>query len=183
MAEHAFSEFIRRKTATDEPESGEPIDWDKRREDWLHELEELYVRMEDHLLPYTQAGGIRIERTRVQLREDYLGTYDADKLTFKIGREKIVAKPVGTLLIGASGRVDLSGPRKTLKIVLLSKGGPVLTTRIEHGRVSEESSRPMVRRGEVDEPGWYIETPPPESVVVAFGQDSFRDAIMEVSDG
>ena len=178
MAEQEFTEFVKRKTAQVQDE----VDWAKRRADWLQELDELYASMEGHLRPYTEAGEIQIERTRIQLREDYLGSYEADKLTFKIGREKIVAKPIGTLLIGASGRVDLSGPRKTLKIVLLAKGGPVLTTRIEHGGVNEESSRPMVR-GEVDEPGWYIETPPPESVVVAFGEDSFRNAIMEVSDG
>lgn len=182
MAEQDFSEFIRRKTAPDQSESGKVIDWTKRRVDWLRELDALYARMEDHLKPYTQPGEIKIERARIQLREDHLGSYEADKLTFKIGREKIVAKPVGTLLIGARGRVDLSGPRGTLKIVLLAKGGPVLTTRIEHGGVSEESSRSMVR-GDVEEAGWHIETPPPESVVVAFGEDSFRDAIMEVSDG
>ncbi len=182
MAEQDFSEFVRRKTARNQAESGEVIDWAKRRADWLQALEALYVRMEGHLKPYTQAGEIRIERAPIQLREDYLGTYDADKLTFRIGREKVVAKPIGTLLIGASGRVDLSGPRKTLKIVLLAKGGPVLTTKTEIGGVTEESSRSMVR-GDVDEAGWYIETPPPESVVVAFGEDSFRDAIMEVSGG
>ena len=180
MAQQEFSEFVRRKTERVKAE--EVIDWAKRRADWLQELEELYARMEDHLKPYTQAGEIRIERTPMQLREDHLGTYDAEKLTFKIGREKIVAKPIGTLLIGASGRVDLSGSRKTLKIVLLAKGEPVLTTKVRHGGVTEESSRSMVR-GDVEEAGWYIETPPPESVVVAFGEDSFRDAIMEVSGG
>ncbi len=182
MAEHEFSEFVRRKRARVQSESGEAIDWAKRTAEWLRELDELYVSMERHLRPYTQAHEIQIERTPIQLSEDHLGTYNADKLTFKIGRDKIVAKPIGTLLIGARGRVDLSGARKTLKIVLLGKGGPVLTTRIEHGGVTEESSGSMVR-GEVDEAGWYIETPPPESVVVAFGEDSFRDAIMEVSGG
>ena len=180
MAQQEFSEFVRRKTERVKAE--EAVDWAKRRADWLQELEELYARMEGHLEPYTQAGEIRIERTPMQLREDHLGTYDAEKLTFKIGREKVVAKPIGTLLIGASGRVDLSGSRKTLKIVLLAKGGPVLTTKVRHGGVTEESSRSMVR-GDVEEAGWYIETPPPESVVVAFGEDSFRDAIMEVSGG
>ena len=178
MAEQEFAEFVKRKAAQVQDE----VDWTKKRADWLQELDELYARMEGHLRPYTQAGEIRIERTPIQLREDHLGTYDADKLTFKIGREKIVAKPIGTLLIGARGRVDLSGPRKTLKIVLLAKGGPVLTTKIEHGGVTEKTSRSIVR-GDVDEAGWYIETPPPESVVVAFGEDSFRDAIMEVSGG
>ena len=182
MAEQEFSEFIRRKTAENQSESGEPIDWAKRRANWLQELDELYARMEEHLRPYTQAGEIQIERTSIQLREEYLGTYRADKLTFSIGREKIVAKPIGASVIGARGRVDLSGPRRTLKILLLDKGGPVLTTTIEHGGVAEVSSHRMVR-GNVDKAGWYIESPPPESIVYAFGEDSFRDAIMEVSGG
>ncbi len=182
MADQEFLEFVRRKTARVQAESGEAIDWAKRRTDWLRELEELYVSMEDHLRPFTGAHEIEIERTPIQLREDYLGVYNADKLTLKIGRDKIVAKPIGTLLIGARGRVDLSGPRKTLKIVLLDEGGPVLTTKIEHGGVTEESSHSTVR-GDVEDAGWYIETTPPNSVVVAFSEESFRDAIMEVSGG
>ena len=145
MAEQEFSEFIRRKTAPNQSESGEAIDWAKRRADWLQQLDDLYAGMEDHLRPYTHAGDIQIERTPIQLREEDLGTYKADKLTFKIGREKIVAKPIGTSVIGARGRVDLSGPRRTLKILLLAKGGPVLTTEIEHGGVAEESNRSMAR--------------------------------------
>ena len=182
MAEQDFSDFVRRKTAREQSESGEDIDWAKRRADWLEELDELYGRMVDHLKPYTEGGEILIERKPIQLREDYLGTYAAEELTFRIGREKVVAKPMGTLIIGASGRVDLSGPRKTVRIVLLAKGGPAMITKIEHGGVVEKTSHPMVR-GDVKEAGWYIETPPPESVVVAFGEDSFRDAIMEVAGG
>lgn len=179
MAEQEFTQFVKRKTAELRDEV-DGVDWAKKKADWLQELDGLFVSMERHLMPFTQAGEIEIERTPLTLREDHLGSYDADKLTFKIGRDKIVAKPIGTLLIGARGRVDLSGPRKTLKIVLLDKGGPVLATKIEVGGVTEEHSSPMVR-GDVDEAGWYIETPPPESVVVAFGEDSFRDALMEVS--
>ncbi len=178
MAKQEFAEFVKRKTAQVQDE----VDWAKERANWLQALDALYTRMEEHLRPYTQAGEIKVERTPIQLMEDHLGSYDADKLTFKIGREKIVAKPIGTLLIGARGRVDLSGPRKTLKIVLLAQDGPVFTTKIETVGVTEESSRAMAR-GDVDEAGWYIETPPPESAVVAFGEDSFRDAIMEVSGG
>ena len=182
MAELDFSEFVRRQTARAQSESGDPIDWAKRRGDWLRALEELYTSMQRHLEPYTETREIPIERTPMRLREDHLGTYDASKLTFKIGRKKIVAKPIGTLLIGARGRVDLSGPSKTLKVVLLDKGGPVRATTISHGDLTDVSSRSMVR-GEVDEAGWYIETPPPDSVDVAFGEDSFQDAIMDVSDG
>ena len=56
MAEQEFSEFVRRKTAVVQSESGEGIDWSKRRADWLRELDELYARMQGHLTPYTEAG-------------------------------------------------------------------------------------------------------------------------------
>ena len=73
---------------------------------------------------------IEIERRPVQVTEEYLGTYEAEALALSIGNEEVVAQPVGTLLIGSSGRVDLSGPRKTLRIMLIEKGGPTLRTSI-----------------------------------------------------
>lgn len=179
MAEQEFIEFVKRKAAQDQTEAGQAIDWDKRKTDWLNELDALYTKMKRYLKPFDE---IQIECSSIQICEDYLGTYDVDKLTFKIGPDKIIAKPIGTLLIGAWGRVDLSGPRKTLKIVLLEEPEVVITTSVRYSEGTEESSRP-VTRDEVDEGGWYIETPPPESVVVAFNKDSFREAIMEVSGG
>ena len=73
---------------------------------------------------------IEIERRPVQVTEEYLGTYEAEALALSIGNEEVVAQPVGTLLIGSSGRVDLSGPRKTLRIMLIEKGGPTLRINI-----------------------------------------------------
>ena len=180
MAEQEFSEFVERKTAR--AESDEAIDWARTRKDWQRDLENLYGRMEQYLKPYTEERKIEIDRTTVQLREDHLGTYTVPQLTIKIGRDKVVARPIGTLLIGARGRVDLSGPRKTLKVVLLAKGGPMLTSEIDDGGVVTRSGSSMVR-GDVKEAGWYIETTPPDSIVVAFTEDSFRDAIMDVAGG
>lgn len=182
MAEQEFSEFVNRKVATSGNESGEDIDWRKKRCEWLEQLGALFNDMENFLRPYTQSGEIEIERIPLQLNEEYLGKYDVEMLTFKIGREKIVAKPIGAQLIGSKGRVDLSGPRKILKIVLLAAGGPSFSTRIKIGAVPEESSSPIVR-GDVNEEGWYIQTSPPDSIVVKFCKDSFQDAIMDVSGG
>jgi len=172
MTDQDFLEFVERKTA--QANSEKAVDWDERRNEWLQELEDLYEQMEKYLQPY----GIEIMRNPVMLEEEYLGAYEAQKLTFAIGRDKIVAKPIGTLLIGARGRVDLSGPRATLKIVLLEKGG--LT---EHGNATEESSYSMIRR-KAEDACWYIATtPPPKRTVIQFNKDSFRDAIMEISGG
>lgn len=178
MTAQDFQEFVERKTA--QAKSEKAVDWDKRRNDWLQELEGLYEQMEKHLQPY----GIEIRRHLVPLEEEYLGAYQAHELTFDIGHDKIVAKPIGAQLIGARGRVDLSGPRATLKIVLLEKGGPALKYRVtERGGTVKESSHSMLR-GDAGDAGWYIATtPPPKSSVVQFNEDSFRDAIMEVSSG
>ena len=103
------------KRMTKQSRDSSDVDWDERRLDWLAELEDLYRRMEQHLKPYTDKNEIQIERDVIRLSEDYLGTYDATKLTFRIGHEKISANPKGTLLIGARGRVDLSGSRKLVE--------------------------------------------------------------------
>lgn len=178
MTDRDFLEFVERKTALAKSEKA--VDWDKRKADWLRELEELYVRMEDHLKPY--AGDIEIERKPIQLREDDLGTYGAEELILTIGHDKIVAKPVGTRLVGARGRVDLSGPRTTLKIVLLGDRRRTQAKQTETDGVAEGSSN-YTLRGKVKDPGWYIARKLPAISYEPFSEESFREAIMEVSGG
>ena len=135
MSKQTFDEFVKKQV--DQAKANQAtneIDWNKTREDWLRELCDLYSRMEKYLKKYTDKDQIRIRRDQVHLSEDHLGTYEAETLTFLIGHEKVVAKPIGTLLIGAWGRVDLVGARGSLRIVLLEKGGPTIRTRIEIGR-------------------------------------------------
>jgi len=175
-----FDDFVKQRTAQAN-ETVEEVDWEKTRATWLRELGCLYDCMEAYLKSYTNSGLIRIERHPVQLTEDYLGTYDAEKLTLFIGNDKVVAEPIGTLLIGSRGRVDLSGTRKTLRIVLLDKGGPAMKITISAGDAPIETSSRALVRGDVDHAGWYIATRPPSATVTAFSEDSFRDAIMEVS--
>ena len=179
MAE-TFDDFVKQRV----DRARQSAEASNRREtlaDWLRELDGLYSAMEGYLQSYTESGQIRIERRPVQLTEEYLGTYDAEALAMSIGSDEVIAQPVGTVLIGSSGRVDLSGPRKTLRIVLLEKGGPAMKITISGtAGPTETSSQPLVR-GEVDRRGWYFATQPPAATVTVFDEDSFRDAIMDVS--
>ena len=180
MSTDAFDDFVKRRTAQAN-ETAEEADWEKTRATWLRELGRLYDCMEAYLESYTDSGQIRIERRPVRLTEDYLGTYDAEKLTLFIGNDKVVAEPIGALLIGSRGRVDLSGARNTLRIVLLDKDGPAMKITILAGDAPIETSGSSLVRGDVDHAGWYFATRPPGATVTAFSEDSFRDAIMEVS--
>ena len=177
MTGREFSEFIKRKNAQAEEEKS--VDWNRRREQWLSELDNLFSKMIRDLEPYTNTHEIEIERTLTSLKEDYIGTYEAEMLTFKIGRDKVFATPIGTLLIGSRGRVDLSGPKSTLRIVLLDRDDPPINTATDRGDRVKQLGRPLAL-GEIQKSSWYIATEPPKSVFIPLAADSFQDALMEV---
>ena len=120
---------------------------------------------------------------KIQISEEYLGNYGAEKLTIQIGIDKVVAKPIGRMMIGAAGRVDLIGARGMLRIVLLDKGEPATQTRIEIGRKAEEKTGwHPIQSIKTSERGWYIATLRPRITATALSADAFRDALMELSD-
>ena len=182
MVAGTFDDFVKQRT-DQARQSAEVLNREETLAGWLRELDALYSAMEGYLQSYTESGEITIERRSVELTEDYLGTYDAEALAMSIGNDEIVAQPVGTMLIGSSGRVDLTGPRKTLRIVLLEKGGPAMKITISGDDGPIETSGRSLVRGEVDHRGWYFATRPPAVTVTALDEDSFRDAIMDVSGG
>lgn len=184
MSAKTFDEFVKRRlNEAKTSESSKDIDWNKTREDWIQSLRDLYSKMEQFLKKYTEAGQIQITRDKVQISENYLGSYEVERLTFRIGNDKVIAKPIGRLMIGAAGRVDLIGARGTLRLVFLEKGGPAIRTKIEiGGRVEEESSQSLVPGNNIGERGWYIATLPPRVTTTALSADAFRDALVELSD-
>lgn len=180
MATDTFEEFVKQRVAEAEA-SSKAVNWERKLADWLKELDALYHAMEEYLNSYVASGDVKVERRPIQLTEDYLGTYDAEMLAFSIGSDEILVKPIGTLLISSRGRVDLSGPRKTLRIVLLDEGGPAIRITVSGTEGPLEASSRSPFRGNVDHSGWYFTTQPPEPTVTAFDKDSFKDAVMEVA--
>ena len=180
MVAVTFDDFVKQRTARAR-QRAEEFNREETLATWRRELDVLYTAMEGYLNSYIDSGEIEIERRPVQISEEYLGTYEADALALSIGNDEVVANPVGTLLIGSSGRVDLSGPRKTLRVVLLEKDGPASRINISGSDGPVETSTRSPLRGEVDRRGWYFVTQPPAAIATALGKDSFRDAIMYVS--
>ena len=54
-----------------------------------------------------------------EINEEYIGIYNARKMILRIADEQVVLDPVGTLLIGAAGRVDMTGKNGQVKLVLV----------------------------------------------------------------
>lgn len=185
MSTKTFDDYVKKRLKEAEiSKSSNDVDWNKTREVWIQTLNGLYSEMKEYLKTYIDAGEIQVTQKNIEISEEYLGSYEVPKLTFQIGNDKVVAKPIGHRVIGAKGRVDLIGARGTLRFVLLEKGGPAIRTKIKIGeRVEEEFSKSLILTSEINNSGWYIATLPPRVTKTALSADAFLDAIVELSDG
>jgi len=181
MDTKAFDKFVRSQQDTS-PESAH-IDWDQQRSEWLTYLDQLYAKVESFLDKYTSSGQIKVEYQTIELDEDHLGTYPAKQMALKIGRQIVKLVPVGTLLVGSKGRVDIIGPAGRAQLVLVDSkaAGPA---DLFHVTVNIVGRRPHAgpRKPPKDiEWEWRIGPRPPERSFQAFSHDAFLDLIVEVT--
>lgn len=103
-----LAELIQRQKEKAETSVGHVVHWRKRRDKWLSELNLVLTRIKDWLL----AGGLTetdFESFEVDLNnEETLGRYQATGLRVRVGAALVTFRPVGSVLIGACGRIDVT---------------------------------------------------------------------------
>ncbi len=84
-----------------------PVDWEKRKRDWLESVEELYRLVTSWFSDYKSEGLVNFSYSEKTHSEEYIGEYTVKvlHLNFANGKE-IVIEPMGTLIIGAWARFD-----------------------------------------------------------------------------
>lgn len=115
-----FDEFVKRQQDGTSVAAVE-IDWKKERDQWLAHLGRLYSKIESFLAKYVSSGQIRYEYRSIDLNEENIGSYTAKQMVLRIGRQEVDLVPIGTLLIGSKGRVDVRGPAGTAQILLVDR--------------------------------------------------------------
>lgn len=178
MPNREFDEFVKRQKAASQ--ESQPVDWDARRKEWLQHIQALYSLVDGFLKDYIESGEIHRRFDDTVLTEDFIGSYTAPVMFMMIGPQEVKLVPMGTLVIGAKGRVDLIGPRGQVRLVLVDKDSPRSIIRIEIGK--GESQKPTNAR-QVSNWAWKIATPPPSVRYNELNQDSFMEAVMEVVNG
>jgi len=109
--------FVRAKAATAaEAEPG--IDWEARRDKWLDEIGKLYGLVRKWLEPLERDDTVRYSTSPITIDEDYIGSYQAERLILLIAKQRVELRPKGTLIVGAEGRVDVRGQRAARSIIL-----------------------------------------------------------------
>jgi hypothetical protein len=177
----AFDEFVKSQQQPEVPEGF----WEIQRDEWLRFLDELYHRIEGFLGKYVSSGEIKIEYIPIVLDEENIGRYQTRKALLRIGRSVVTLSPVGTLLIGSKGRVDVVGPRgTTVPILLISsrvqKASDMI--RIQVGIGGKMPEPPQADPSEI-EWVWKMATRPPERRFIELSQETFFEMILEVANG
>jgi hypothetical protein len=185
MDTREFDEFVKREQ---EAAAGvASVDWDGERKEWLGYLDKLYKKVESLLRKYISSGQIQLGYRQVELNEENIGSYAAKQMILKIGPKSVVLEPVGTLLIGSKGRVDLVGPTGKAQILLVdskaSDPRSIFKVRVRIVGTGKKTPAPAPKAAREIKWEWKIVTRPPERRFIEITQESLFQLIMEVANG
>lgn len=178
MTRQAFDEFIEKTSIRNRNST---VNWDEQREEWLTHLRHFYNMVEEFTEDYVARQQLAITRSREDLNEENIGKYKVDILSISIGSTEVTLIPIGTLLIGSKGRVDMVGPKGKVKFVLVPKGsvGPRIIVRA----VDPDSPFETGVAESIKEWEWRIMTSPPQISYLPLDADAFYSALLEVING
>ena len=127
MTTNGLDDFFKTK----KKKSGEDIDWDKKRDEWIKDIDALYKDIKKYMGTLLRDKTVSLSRSEKIIVEEYLGEYSVVELTLYVGDERVVFSPKGRNIVGASGRVDMIGEmgRKTL-VVQPERRWSIVATRI-----------------------------------------------------
>jgi hypothetical protein len=157
-------------------------DWEGVRDEWLRDLDSLYVKVREFLREYVADGSISYSFAAIQLAEENIGTYSAMKMDIKIGKQRVSLVPVGTLLIGSKGRVDAVGSAGRALILLVNQKARSAADLIKvtvNIRGSAPPSPP--RQRQPISWAWKIATNAPHRKFVDLEKEAFLTLLMEIA--
>lgn len=122
---------------------------------WFNQEAEQFKSL---LCTWIQELGYEVDVSEEEITkvEEISGSYKIKQYNLMIDHGlKIDIKPFGIWLIGAGGRIDVSGPSGAEKFVYLSADEPGIAKEIKDssGRVVERTERSFFKN--VDEENWY----------------------------
>jgi hypothetical protein len=183
MPSQIFDELVKsEQTALKES----PFDLADEKARWLRNLEGLYGEVQRFLKPYVDLNQVAVRFEEIELTEEQLGTYSANRMVITIGRKTILLQPIGTFLIGSRGRVDVVGTSGTAQLLLLSakikKLSDLIRVTVHMGNQMPPTPEPTLDPSNI-EWTWRLLGKPPERKIIELTEDTFLDMLTEISNG
>jgi hypothetical protein len=163
-----LEDFFERKKVEYEKETKQ-VDWEGRKTEWMEAVNTLYLKILEWLAPFQEQGHLSVDYSPLILEEEYLGRYEIKKMILKFYDQQVIFEPIGSVIIGAFGRVDMIGKNGSVKILYFSSGGPKITVSSPQNGTSFSEPQEKV---------WKIKTEPPNVQYIDLNDESFSDAFL-----
>lgn len=75
--------------------TNQEIDWQAKRDSWLHSVDDLYARVQDMLRDSLASKDITVRTFETQVTEDLIGTYAVPGLEIAVGDERVEFRAQG----------------------------------------------------------------------------------------
>jgi hypothetical protein len=185
MAKTDFDEFVKRQQQISAAVEDEiPFDPKKELEDWLRRLNVLYSDIQTYLKDYISGGSISFKIENKELFEEFSGPYIAPRMIIRIGLQEIKLDPIGTMLIGSKGRVDVIGRAGTSRLTLVDKKITSANQLVSVTVIDPKNPPPPKKRVPHEvEWVWKIISRPPALGFIELNKESFLEMLLEVSNG
>lgn len=181
MSRADFDAFVKRQAA--EKTQPEGFDPQQQLQEWQDYLKQLYGDVALYLGEYINTGQATIKFEDITLNEDFSGPYTVPQMNLRIGDSMVIFEPVGTMLIGSKGRVDVLGPRGSARLSLINRkitnANQMVRVRV---RLANEPDPPPEPGEEPIEWGWKVIKTSPQVAFINLTEDSFFDMIVGVVD-
>ncbi|MFS0644681.1 hypothetical protein [Siminovitchia sp. 179-K 8D1 HS] len=171
MASENLEDLLKRKKKMKEQAN---IDWQKEKQLWISRINEFYEEIQAFLKPLQEKDLLSFSFEEIQLNEEIIGDYDTKKMIVQFPDQKVVIQPVGRIIIGAKGRMDMIGENGTVKFLLVNK-----ELQRPYYLIKETVSNKVNTQPD-PELKWKIATPPPNIEYINLNKDSFSNALLGV---
>lgn len=182
MGKNKFEEFLNKKDSEEVK-----IDWDAKKVFFIKKVNEFYNQLDCFLEPYVDK--ISIDDEEHTISEEKLGNYNIKKRVLNIKNNKVTFTPIGTILIGAWGRIDMESQNGIVKFVLIPENstGPKIESAIleteDDKKRWEEKQKKSAEENKQANKVWKIATPPPNIHYIDLTEETFFDTLMEMING
>ncbi len=163
----------------DEVKQENEINWNTEKEEWISFINQFYSSIEKWLKPYVAQHKLAFDYKKTSLTEDYIGTYDVDTMNINFAGQKIRIEPIGTILIGTKGRIDMEGSRGRVQFILVdkdSKGMKINVSIYRNGK--SETNQPETK---IPDWTWKILLKDSRKIYYEdFNEANFFNSLMEI---
>lgn len=123
------------------------IDWESRKKWWLGKINEFYSDIEK----WCKEINVKVDKFDIVINEKNIGSYTTKKMVLFVGEKNFLFVPVGTIIIGGRGRIDIIYGSSRKKLILFAKGELEKVNKVNNEVLSKIYKDPEPKETE-----WYL---------------------------